>query len=113
HGLGAGDNDQASVLYAAADGSSITGVIYGVDHGNGIGLAPDGGRLYVAETMRGTVVAWDLVAPGVPATPSDRGGDHGGSLLYDAPQGHLYDSLAVDGDGWVDVATIGQGGITS
>ena len=35
-----------------------------------------------------------------------------GTLLYDAPEGHLFDSLAVDGDGWVCVATLGQGGIT-
>ena len=37
---------------------------------------------------------------------------HGGTLLYDAPEGHLFDSLGVDGDGWVCVATLGQGGIT-
>jgi len=44
----------------------------------------------------------------------ERGAARGGAtLLYDAPQGHLFDSLAVDGDGWVCVATIGQGGITS
>ena len=34
-------------------------------------------------------------------------------MLFDAPEGHLFDSLAVDGDGWVCVATLGQGGITA
>ena len=34
--------DKAGVYYAAADGSSIKNVVYGLDHANGIALSPDG-----------------------------------------------------------------------
>ena len=36
-----------------------------------------------------------------------------GQLLHKAPDGQLFDSLAVDREGWVNVATIVNGGITS
>jgi gluconolactonase len=102
---------QAGVLYRAPDGA-VTGVAHGTEATNGVGLSPDGDRLYVAETHTGRVWAWDVVGPGQlgsdPASPAR----HGGTLLYDAPDGHLFDSLAVDGEGWVCVATLGQGGIT-
>ncbi len=88
-------------------------VAFGTESTNGIGLSPAGDRLYVAETMVGKVWAWDVIGPGQvgrdPASPAP----HGGTLLYDGPHGHLYDSLAVDGAGWVCVATLGQGGITA
>ena len=57
-----------------------------------------------------------MPAPGVlaPVDPTlDRAEHSGGHLFYNGPQGHLYDSLAVDGDGWVCVATIGPGGVTA
>ena len=34
-------------------------------------------------------------------------------MLHGAPGAQLFDSLAVDGEGWVCVATIGNGGITA
>ena len=40
-------------------------------------------------------------------------GPHGGRLLHKAPDGQLFDSLAVDAEGWVNVATLVNGGITS
>jgi gluconolactonase len=106
--------DQAGVLYAKADGSSITGVVTGVDATNGVGVSPDGSHLYVSETHTGQLWAWDLAAAGTLAErhlDGDRD-RNGGTLLYDAPDGHLFDSLAVDGDGWVCVGTLGVGGIT-
>lgn len=105
--------DRPGVLYAAADGSSISPVVYGTDSTNGIGLSPDGDRLYVAETTSGRVWAWDVTAPGRVGTDPASPAAHGGTLLYDAPEGDLFDSLAVDGEGWVCVATIVRGGITS
>jgi len=102
---------QPGLLYATADGSRIEGKAYGIEGGNGVGLSPAGDRVYVAETHHGRIWEWTVVAPGeLAASDGERSG---ANLLYDAPEGHLFDSLAVDGDGWVCVATLGQGGITA
>jgi gluconolactonase len=113
HGVTATDHtDQAGVLYRAPDGT-VTGVAHGVESTNGVGLSPEGDRLYVAETHTGRVWAWDVVGPGQLGRDPSSDAAHGATLLFDAPEGHLFDSLAVDGDGWVCVATLGQGGITA
>jgi gluconolactonase len=57
------------------------------------------------------VYEWTVTAPGQVAEAD--GERNGARLLFDAPEGHLFDSLAVDGEGWVCVATIGQGGVTA
>ena len=43
----------SGIYYAKADGSSISEVVFPVDDPNGIGLSPDGSKLYWAETWRG------------------------------------------------------------
>lgn len=104
--------DIGAVYYAKADGSEIREVAFGLDSPNGIGLSPDGKRLYVAETPRARVFWWDVVAPG----EIDGGNfviEHRGNLLRGFPDFRFFDSLAVDGDGWVCVATILEGGITA
>jgi gluconolactonase len=103
--------ERPGLLYAKADGSSITPMAGGLEGTNGVGLSPAGDRVYVAETHHGRVWEWTVTAPGV-LEPSD-GERNGARLLFDAPEGHLFDSLAVDGEGWVCVATLGQGGITA
>lgn len=104
--------DLGAVYYARADGSAIREVAFGLDCPNGIGLSPDGTRLYVAETPRGRVLWWHVVAPG------EIKGDnfvveHGGALLRGFADFRFFDSLAVDAEGWVCVATILEGGITA
>lgn len=111
HGVRREHEGHAGVLYAKADGSEIVAGAFGTDATNGIGLSPGGDRLYAAETHTGRVWMWDVVAPGVLGHLDDQS-PSGGALVYDAPEGHLFDSLAVDGDGCVCVATLGQGGIT-
>ena len=101
----------AGVAYRSADGE-VTPVAFHTESTNGIGLSPAGDRLYVAETHTGRVWVWDVIGPGQVAADPASDAAHGGTLLFDAPEGHLFDSLAVDGDGWVCVATLGQGGIT-
>lgn len=105
--------DRPGLLYAKADGSSIVGAAYGTDATNGVGLSPAGDRVYAAETHGGQVWEWAVSAPGEIGALDEGSSRSGGRLLFDAPQGHLFDSLAVDGDGWVCVATIGPGGITA
>ena len=104
------DRDRGGLYYAAANGSEIREVVYPLDSPNGVGLSPEGDRVYVAETHTGHVFFWELEAPGLvkrhPRSP------HGGHFLYGAPGLQLFDSLAVDSGGNVCVATIANGGVT-
>jgi gluconolactonase len=105
------DRDRTGVFYARADGSLVREVIFPLDGPNGIGLSPDGRRLYVAETWTGRLWYWDVTGPGeVSAAPGF--GPGGGTLLVGLPGYQLFDSLAVDGAGNVCVATLANGGIT-
>jgi gluconolactonase len=105
------DRDRTGVFYARADGSLLREAVFPLDAPNGIGLSPDGRRLYVAETWTGRVWYWDVTAPGeVAALPGL--GTAGGTLLAGLPGFQLLDSLAVDGAGHVCVATLANGGIT-
>jgi gluconolactonase len=102
------------LLYGRLDGSGVEGVVVGLDAANGVGLSPDGSLVHVAETHTGRVWSWPVVAPGEvgPHPDADPTAGHGGRLLYDAPDGHLFDSLAVDAGGCVVVGTLGAGGLT-
>jgi gluconolactonase len=99
-----------AIYYATADGSSIREVVFPVDSPNGVGLSPDGTRLYAAETYTGRVYAWPVSAPGTVA----RGGalGNGGELLCGLPGMQYFDSLAIDGDGNVVVATLVTGALS-
>jgi gluconolactonase len=95
-----------AIYYAQPDGSAITEVIFPSDSPNGIGLSPDGSRLYAAETHTGRVHAWDITAPGqVTINPL-------GSVLCGLPGMQLFDSLGVDSDGNIVVATLVTGALT-
>ncbi|HJW68775.1 MAG TPA: SMP-30/gluconolactonase/LRE family protein [Candidatus Binatia bacterium] len=105
------DRDRGGLYYARPDGSLIREVVYPLDSPNGVGLSPDGSRIYVAETFTGRVWQWDVVRPGevaegMPLSPG------GAILLAGLPGYQLLDSLAVDADGNVCVATLVNGGIT-
>ena len=104
--------DRTGVFYARADGSSIREVIFPLDSPNGVGLSPDERRVYVAETHTGRVWAWDVPKPGEIGRAAGFG-PSGGTLLVGLPGLQLFDSLAVDGEGWVCVATLVNGGITA
>ncbi len=104
------DRDRGGLYYATADGNEIREVVHPLDAPNGVGLSPDGRTLYVAETHQGRVFSWALSGPGEIA--GYFGPSHRGDLLADPEGGSLFDSLAVDGDGNVCVATIRNGGIT-
>ena len=104
------DRDRTGVFYAAADGSSIREAIFPMEAPNGIGLSPSGDELYVAETTTGRLWAYGLSGPGeIDRSAGERAG---GRLLASPPGFYLYDSLAVDAEGNVCVATLMTGGIT-
>ena len=105
------DRDQGGVYYALPDGSRITEVAYPMLTPNGIGLSPDEATLYVAETEGGRLWAFDIAEPGVVARqpfPSP----NGGRFLFNQAGYHRFDSLAVDAEGNICVATLVSGGIT-
>ncbi len=102
--------DLTGIYYGKADGSAVTEVVFPVDGPNGIGLSPEGDRLYWAETHTGRVFQRAVTGPGelAPAVPLDPS-----AVLCGLPGQQFLDSLAVDGEGWVCVATIFNGGITA
>jgi len=97
--------DMGVIYYAKPDGSYISRQIAHRESPNGIGLSPDEGTLYFAETVTGRVWAYDIERPGEVAPSSAR-------LLVGLPGFQLFDSLAVDAHGNVCVATLINGGIT-
>jgi gluconolactonase len=103
------DHDYGGIYYASPDGTMIREVIFPANAPNGIGLSPDGSKLYYAETHTGRVFQRTVAAPGelAPTAPLDQS-----TLLVGLPGMNLLDSLAVDGDGHVCVGTLVNGGIT-
>lgn len=115
--VGERQRDRTAVYYAKPDGSLIKEMVFPIDGPNGVGLAPDDTRLYVAQTFEGRVWQWDIPRPGELARAAGEGGPllagpGGGKLLVGLPGYQLLDSLAVDSAGNVCVATLINGGIT-
>jgi len=97
------------IFYAQPDGSSIREVVFPSDSPNGIGLSPDGTRLYVAETHTGRVYAWNVTGPGEVETNA---AGATGAMICGLPGMQLFDSLGIDGDGNIVVATLVTGALT-
>jgi gluconolactonase len=98
------DKDRTGVYYATIDGNSIQEVIFPLEAPNGIGLSPDESVLYVAETPTGRLWEFELQGPGKLKGPR--------RMLAQIPDYHMFDSLAVDSEGHICVATLITGGIT-
>ena len=101
--------DHGAIYYAGIDGSSITRQRAEMIGPNGIGLSPDGGTLYVSETMTARVWAMEVVAPGQLAPPPPWAP---GRFVGTPPAFRLLDSLAVEEGGRICVGTMVEGGIT-
>ena len=106
--------DRGKICYAKMDGSLIRELVCPIHKPNGIGLAPDGNTLYVAETESARLWAWDLKGPGELAKPASASpqSPHGSRLIYGAPSYMRFDSLAVEENGNICIGTIDAGGIT-
>jgi gluconolactonase len=98
-----------AVYYAQPDGSAITEVVFPSESPNGIGLSPDGTRLYAAETPTGRVYAWNITAPG---EVERHMAGAAGVVLCGLPGMQFFDSLGVDSDGNIVVATLVTGALT-
>jgi gluconolactonase len=104
------DMDRGGIYYARPDGSSVREVVFPMVVANGIGLSPQEDRLYVAETVTGRLWEFEIEAPGqIRRLPWPS--PNGGRLLASMPGYRLFDSLAVDADGNIAVATLYEGGV--
>lgn len=103
-------NDKGGLYYAKPDGSKIVEAMYGSPGYNGVGLSPDEKVVYAAETETGKLWAHDIVGEGQVAAPAvGMQARH----VFTYPGHVFFDSLAVEADGRVCVATIVNGGITA
>jgi len=102
---------RGAVYYASTDGSQISRIISPIEQPNGIAMSPDGTRLYVAETFSAKLRYWDIAAPGVLAPNDDPFGV--GNILYGFQGFERLDSMAVDSQGNVCVATLATGVISA
>lgn len=105
--------DHGALYYCKSDGSFIKRMVYPLLGPNGVGLSPTGSRVYVAETPTARIWAFDLSAPGVIARSATAELGKKGKLLAGLGGYRWLDSLAVDGEGYVCVATLIDGGITA
>ena len=104
------ERDVTGIFYAKADGSLLREVIFPSENPNGIGLSPDGKRLYAAETWTCRLMAFDVTAPGEVAAAAGPGG---AAIPLYRPAGYkFFDSLGVEANGNICVATIGECGIS-
>jgi gluconolactonase len=103
--------DHGAVFHAAADGSWIRQAAYPMVTANGVGLSPDEKTLYVSETETGRLWQWPVKPDGELekiAWPSP----NGGQLVGQANGYQRFDSMAVEANGNICVATLVTGGIT-
>ncbi len=103
-------HDIVGIFYAKADGSHIEEVIFPSNNPNGCGLSPDGKTLYAAETYTCRLMKFNITAPGKVAPDAGPGGP--GIPLY-RPAGYkFFDSLGMEANGNICIATIGECGIS-
>lgn len=101
--------DLGALYYAKPDGSLIREIVQPMIQPNGVGLSPGDSTVYVAETRTGHLWAFDITGPGqiVKGPPHENGGRHlAGPAAFTS-----FDSLAVEENGNVCVASLVLGGI--
>jgi gluconolactonase len=100
--------DRGGLYYIPPSGDTVVEKAFPLLGPNGVGLSPDGRRVYVAETFTGRLWAWDLAGPGEirPASGSLTV-RHGGVCIVATR--FSFDSLAVEADGRIAIGAIADG----
>ena len=106
------DMDRGAIYYAKTDGSLIKEVIQPFMTPNGIGLSPDEKTLYVAETESGRLWSYPITGEGEVSKMGFPPSINGGVLVNAEAGWRRFDSLAVEANGNICVATLMTGGIT-
>jgi gluconolactonase len=104
--------DRGAVYYAKADGSSIVEAIFPLERPNGIGLSPDERTLYVVETPTARCWAFALSGPGQIESANGPYRGEKGRVVVGLGGYQMFDSLAVDSDGHIAVATLITGAVS-
>jgi gluconolactonase len=102
--------DRGAVYYARADGSLIKEAAFPLMTPNGIGLSPDGRTLYVAETETSRLWRFAITGEGV-LNKAPWPSPHGGTLVAGLPGYQRFDSLKVEANENICVATLINAGI--
>jgi gluconolactonase len=102
--------DFGGLYYARTDGTMIVEAAYPMFSPNGVGLSPDEKTIYVAETLTGRLWAFEIEAPGRLARSEL---PIPGRLVATLPGLQFLDSLAVESEGRIVVATLLNGGMTT
>jgi gluconolactonase len=106
------DVDLGAVYYAKADGSGIREAIFPLDRPNGIGLSPDEETLYVVESPTARCWSFRLSGPGQIESANGPYRGEKGSCVIGLGGYQMFDSLAVDGEGHIAVATLITGAVS-
>jgi gluconolactonase len=106
------DTDVGAAYYAKADGSSIKEAIFPLDRPNGIGLSPDDKTLYVVETTTARCWSFRLSGPGQIESANGPYRGEKGTCLVGLGGYQMFDSLAMDGEGHIAVATLITGAVS-
>ncbi len=104
--------DQGALYYAKIDGTFIKEVVFPIESANGVGLSPEEDIVYVADTTPGRLWGYPISGPGEIEGPKSFGMHSAMHFIHGSSELALFDSLAVDSEGWINVATIFKGGIT-
>jgi gluconolactonase len=104
--------DRGAVFHCKADGSRIVEAAFPLITPNGCGLSPDEKTLYASETETGRLWAWPIEGFGQlakQAWPSPHGGTYMGGPAIGYQR---FDSMAVEANGNICVASLVEGGIS-
>jgi gluconolactonase len=102
-----------ALYYARADGSRIVRWRSELISPNGVGLSPDGREVYMSDCMAGRLYAFELSARGVMAPQSALSSGAVGRVVATLPDYQWLDSLKVEANGNVCVATLFNSAITT
>lgn len=100
--------DRGGLYYVPPDWSAVREIAFPLLGPNGVGLSPDGSKVYVSETHTGRLWVWDLAGPGeVRPSAGSLAVRHGGTCLAATP--FSFDSLAIEEDGRIAIGAIADG----